>query len=112
MSTASATMVDQQSDLIGQLAALLQQHPLGESFKLLYTPHGLPLAEDEVLVQKVDAERHVMELHPTALSDILLGDVMHDTQIVNPQDRALTGYAQARSSDNCRVHQGRHYYMM
>ncbi|MFD9190389.1 hypothetical protein ACFWCA_19425 [Streptomyces phaeochromogenes] len=106
------TVVDQHTDLISQLAEVLQKHPLGEAFTLLYTPDQLPLAQDEILVQRVDPERRVVELRPTALSDIALGDVLHTTQTVNPQDDALTGYAQARIGSDCHKINGGHYYSM
>ncbi|MFE9686808.1 hypothetical protein [Streptomyces sp. NPDC006285] len=103
MSTALAPVVDQHAALIGQIATVLQQHPLGKAFTLLYTREGLPLAQDEVLVQRVDAERRVIELCPTALADVDLDGVLHETQTITPQDGALTGYALNRVSIDCKA---------
>ncbi|MFE9686809.1 hypothetical protein [Streptomyces sp. NPDC006285] len=111
MSAAPLTVVDQHTDLISQLAQVLQGHPLGDCFQLLYAPDGLPLTQDEVLVQTADPERRIIELRPTPLSDVASGDLLHDMQTVALRDSGLTAYAQTRPSHNCAMHKGTHWYV-
>lgn len=87
------TLVSSQSDLLQQLAAVLANHPAGASFRLMFAPTGVEVAEDEVLVQVINAERGVIELVPRKLDDLSLDDTVHTTQVINPQDEDFTKYA-------------------
>jgi hypothetical protein len=77
------TLVAQEADLLGRLKAMLDDHPAGAAFRLLLAPADVPVADDEVLVQEIDTDRGVVQLRPRKVSDVHLGDVLHDTQIVN-----------------------------
>ncbi|MEE1764393.1 hypothetical protein [Streptomyces sp. SP18BB07] len=116
MPQASPTLVERHTDLMSRLTAVIQEHGVDGDFKLLYAPQGLPLEEGEMLVQKVDPERRVIELHPTPLREVTLSDVLHDTQTVCLSDESFTTYAEQPSASDCVTgyHEGRpfHLYVM
>ncbi|QNT91834.1 hypothetical protein HEP81_01505 [Streptomyces griseofuscus] len=89
------------TNLLHDVNGLLAGHPLGAAFRLLYAPSELDLDAGEVLVQEVDAARRVVQLRPVRLSEVDRRDVLHETQVVNPQDGALIAHAQAASIKGC-----------
>ncbi|MFG3287235.1 hypothetical protein ACGF3G_00225 [Streptomyces sp. NPDC048179] len=101
MTLAVPTLVDQQTDLVRQINQVLSQHPLRDAFRLVYAPQGLDMAADEVLVQDVDTERRILELRPKRLSELDGGDVVHESQVVDPGDTALQTHALEARSRSC-----------
>ncbi|MEU6460310.1 hypothetical protein [Streptomyces sp. NPDC046976] len=101
MTVAVPTPVEQQISLFRDLREVLDRHPLGGAVRLIYAPQELPLADGEILVQEVDVERRVMHLRPVHLPDVGSGDVLHETQVLDPADRALSDYAQTASAKGC-----------
>ncbi|RPE39707.1 hypothetical protein EDD90_2724 [Streptomyces sp. Ag109_O5-1] len=101
MTTATPTLVKQQTDLVRQINQVLDQHPLRHAFRLVYAPQGLDLAADEVLVQDVDVERRIVELRPKRLSELDGGDVVHESQVVDPGDTALHTHALEARGRSC-----------
>jgi hypothetical protein len=100
VAVATPTLIEQQADMLCELNQVLNRHAVGGAFRLMYSPQDLDLTEGEVLVQVVNAERRVLELHPRRLSELGDGEVLHETQTVDPSDGFLTNYpAQARASD-------------
>jgi hypothetical protein len=91
---AEDTLVGQEADLLGRLKAMLNDHPAGSAFQLLLAPVGMTVADDEILVQEIDTDRGVVELHPRRLSDVALGDVLYATQVISPTDEDFTRYAE------------------
>jgi hypothetical protein len=104
------TQASRQADLLLQLRDVLASHPDGAAVRLVYVPDGLPLADDEVLVQTVYPERRTIELLPWKISDIRDGDVLHDTQVIDPADTDLIRYAADPRADECHIIRGFHYY--
>ncbi|MEE4543498.1 hypothetical protein V2S66_16145 [Streptomyces sp. V4-01] len=113
---AEDTLVAQEADLLGRLKAILDGHPAGAAFRLLLAPADLPVADDEVLVQEIDTDRGVVELHPRKLSDVNLDDVLHAAQVIDPADQALALHAGSPRAEWCKdeVIDGRttHLYML
>ncbi|MGW4890237.1 hypothetical protein [Streptomyces murinus] len=101
MTVAVPTPVEQQISLFRDLREVLDRHPFGGAVRLMYAPQELPLADDEVLVQEIDADHRVMHLRPVRLSDVGSGVVLHETQVLDPADRALSDYAQTTSAKGC-----------
>lgn len=97
------TLVGSQSDLARQLAAVLANHPAGNSFRLMFAPTGVEVAEDEVLVQVVNAERGVIELIPRKLDDLSLDETVHATQVLDPGDGDFNEYAATPMAGKCLV---------
>ena len=87
------TLASQQAAMLDQLRAVLDGHPAGSAFRLIYAPEALPVAPDEVLVQTLDADRGALVLTPRKLGDLARGDLLHATQIIDPADPALARYA-------------------
>ncbi|MGA5703058.1 hypothetical protein [Peterkaempfera bronchialis] len=84
------TLAGQQVDLLRQLKELA-----GPGFQIMFAPAEVRIADDEILVQVVDADRGVVELHPRKLDKISLGDVIHATQVVDEAFSALAGQPRA-----------------
>lgn len=97
------TLVGSQSDLARQLAAVLADHPAGDSFRLMFAPADVEVAEDEVLVQAVNAERGVIELIPRKLDALGLDEVVHATQVLDPGDGDFSEYAATPMAGSCLV---------
>ncbi|MBP5867916.1 hypothetical protein [Streptomyces scabiei] len=97
------TLVGSQSNLAHQLAAILADHPAGSSFRLMFAPVGVEVAEDEVLVQVVNAESGVIELRPRKLDDLSLDDTVHATQVLDPGDDDFNEYAATPMAGKCLV---------
>ncbi|MGH1554226.1 hypothetical protein ACRAWF_26645 [Streptomyces sp. L7] len=92
--TATETLVHQDADLLQRLHSVLGEHPAGPSFQLLFAPEGLDIASDEVLVQKLNHGRNVIELRPCKVADLTLTDVPHSSQIVPLSDDDFAQYTQ------------------
>ncbi|WP_371790409.1 hypothetical protein OG285_06010 [Streptomyces sp. NBC_01471] len=109
---ADGTLVAQEADLLGRLKAMLDGHPAGAAFQLLLAPSGVPVADDEVLVQEVDTARGVVELRPRKLSDVSLDDVLHTTQVTDPTDEAYGRYAAMPVASDCVRVRTSHVYVV
>ncbi|MFK0284228.1 hypothetical protein ACIQVL_27730 [Streptomyces sp. NPDC090499] len=94
-SAVDETLVHQDADLLDRLRSVLGDHPAGPSFQLLFAPEGLNVAADEILVQRLDPDRNVIELHPRKIADIGLADVPHTSQTVSLSDDDFARYAQS-----------------
>ncbi|MGC0334908.1 hypothetical protein RKD23_007985 [Streptomyces sp. SAI-170] len=95
----TATLVQQQAELMEELHAVLQRHPVGGAFRLLYAPQELDVPAGTVLVQKLNPETGVVELHPRGLSELSNADVMHE--VLDPSDQALRYYANQAQASYC-----------
>ncbi|MFI1012641.1 hypothetical protein [Streptomyces sp. NPDC020965] len=95
MTVSAPTLAAQQTALLTDLNAVLDRHPLAAAVTLLFTPETIALAPGEVLVQRVDTERGVIELHPRNVVDLAPGDVLHATQTMDPADDSFLDYAAA-----------------
>ncbi|WP_124258648.1 hypothetical protein [Rhodococcus ruber] len=95
------TLASSQNDLLHRLADILANHPEGSSFRLMYVPQALRTAEDEVLVQVVNGESGVIELHPRKLDALRLDEVVHATQVLDPSDHELNEYASSPVAAKC-----------
>jgi transcriptional regulator with XRE-family HTH domain len=94
------TLIEQEADLLSRLKAILDGHPAGGAVRILLAPTGMPVAEDEVLVQEMDTDRGVVQLRPRKLSDVNLDEVLHDTQILN-LDEDFARYAAMPVASYC-----------
>lgn len=83
------TLVGQQIDLLGKLNEVLRQHSAAASFRLVFAPTEMALAEDEVLVQVANADRGVVELHPRKVADLTPDDIIHTTQAIDIADDTI-----------------------
>ncbi|MDO0927292.1 hypothetical protein QQY24_18420 [Streptomyces sp. TG1A-8] len=101
MPLASPTLVEQQADLLSDLNEVLQRHAVGGAFRLMYAPQELDLALDQVLVQKVDSDRGVVELHPRKLHEIGPSDLLHETQVIDPADVTFGAHARSLHGAEC-----------
>ncbi|MFJ4806027.1 hypothetical protein [Streptomyces murinus] len=101
MTIAVPAPVEHQMSLFHDLREVLDRHPLGSAFRLMYAPQELPLADGEVLVQEIDVERRIVQMRPVHLSDVGRGDVLHEAQVLDPADRALSDYAQTARAKGC-----------
>ncbi|MEU0722809.1 hypothetical protein [Streptomyces sp. NPDC006140] len=90
---ASGTLVEQQAELMRQLNDVLKQHEIGRDFRIMFAPPQLDVAEDEVLVQVVNPEKRMVEIHPRRLTELHLGDTIHATQVIDPSDEAFGNYS-------------------
>jgi hypothetical protein len=111
----STTPVAQQADLLARLKSVLDNHPAGAAFHLLYAAASVPVASDEVLVQRLDAERGVLEVRPCKLTDLRADDVLQATQVIDPADAAVVlDAAQATAGCHSITSEGRtsHNYWM
>lgn len=97
------TLATSQGDLLRRLADVLAQHPAGSSFRLMFAPEGLEVAEDEILVQAIDVERGVIELRPRKLDELSLDDMVHATQVLDPSDDEFNEYATSPMAARCLV---------
>lgn len=105
------TCTTQFADLLAALKAVMATHPHGSAFHLLYAPDGLPLAEDEVLVQTVNPEKRTITLRPRRLADVRLSNVLHAAQTLSPADSQLIGHATTPVADLCQKNTlGQHGY--
>lgn len=102
MHVATSPLVRQQTQsLLGELAQVLNRHPAGGAFRLLYAPEELEVPADTVLVQTVNSTRGVIELRPRQISDLGQDDVLHMTQVLDPSDTALSAYAEQVQAHSC-----------
>ncbi len=92
--TATETLAHQDADLLKRLHSVLGEHPAGPSFQLLFAPEGLNIGVDEILIQRLDPARNVIELHPCKISDLKLRDVPHPSQVVPLSDGDFARYTQ------------------
>jgi hypothetical protein len=97
------TLASSQADLIRRIAEVLADHPAGGSFRLLFAPHDLSVAEDEVLIQVTNEDRGVIELHPRKVDDLDLNDVVHATQVLDPSDAEFNKYAESPKAASCLI---------
>ncbi|MEU3458579.1 hypothetical protein ABZ721_01305 [Streptomyces sp. NPDC006733] len=74
----------------------------------MFVPEGLPVAEDEVLVQVVKAEEGVIELRPRKLNELSLDDMVHATQVLDPSDDEFNEYATSPMAASCLKRRGLH----
>ncbi|MEU5978412.1 hypothetical protein [Streptomyces sp. NPDC047315] len=87
------TSPQRQADLLRDLAGVLDRHPLGRHVRLVFA-HEVPfLADDEILVQQVNPEARILELHPVKKSDVSPDD--HLFAPLDPADTAWAEYALA-----------------
>ncbi|MBO3681711.1 hypothetical protein [Streptomyces sp. NEAU-YJ-81] len=100
---ASEPVVEQQANLMRQLAEVLKQHEIGGCFRLMFVPSGLKISDDEVLVQDVNAEQRVIEIRPRKLTQLSLGDVLHATQVIDPSDESLIDHASNPVASDCKA---------
>jgi|SRR5450755_3651588 len=96
-----STQASDLADLLNQLQNTLQKHPAGDAVRLMFVPEGLELGEDEVLIQRVNAEQRTIELVPQKISELSLTDVVHDTQLMNPGDGSFNDYASSPKAASC-----------
>ncbi|MFF0228640.1 hypothetical protein [Streptomyces sp. NPDC004629] len=105
MRVATSPLVRQHTQsLLGELAQVLNRHPVGGAFRLLYAPADLDLPEGTVLVQTVNA-RGVIELQPRQTADLGQDDVLHMTQVLDPSDTALSAHAEQLQARSCQATQ-------
>lgn len=95
------TLVGQDTDLLRRLQEVVKNHPAASGLQLLIAPAALVVADDEVLVQRFDADRRVVELHPRKLADVSLTDVLHTPQVTGVTDEAYSDYAATPHASNC-----------
>ncbi|MFE4535815.1 hypothetical protein ACFRKB_12120 [Streptomyces scopuliridis] len=110
--TVPETMVDQSGliDLIKEVNHVISRHEAGSSFRLLFAPVELRVADDEIFVQTVSPEG-VVELRPRKIAELGPDDIIHATQSVDPGDAAF--YAARGPHDrSCIMVDGRHYYVV
>lgn len=94
MATATAqTTADGFVELLQRLADVLATHPNGGEFCLMFTPVGVEIGQDEVLVQYVDPATRTIVLRARKISDLEWDDVVFGTQVVNPADSGFARYA-------------------
>ncbi|MFF0228618.1 hypothetical protein [Streptomyces sp. NPDC004629] len=106
MHVATSPLVRQQTQsLLGELAQVLNRHPAGAAFRLLYAPADLDLPEDTVLVQTVNTDRGILELRPRQISDLRDADLLHMTQVLDPSDTALSAHAEQLQAASCHATQ-------
>ncbi|MFC8715274.1 MULTISPECIES: hypothetical protein [unclassified Streptomyces] len=112
MTITASPLVEQQADLVDRLNEVLDRHPLGGIFRLVYAPQNLDLAADEVLVQHVDPTQRVIELRPTPLARLGSADTLHESQTIPLQDADFHARAQAAPNRMCLMTTGpdRHWY--
>lgn len=91
----TATLVRQQAALMDELRDVLQRHPAGGGFRLMYAAAVLAVGPDQVLVQQ-PTEGGGVELRPVPWAELNPDDVLHATQTVVPHDAAF-GIAAAES---------------
>ncbi|WP_327233891.1 hypothetical protein OG349_07735 [Streptomyces sp. NBC_01317] len=96
-------------DLINEVGHLLSQHEAGSSFRLLFAPVELAIGHDEIFVQSV-SPAGIVELRPRKIAELGPGDVIHDTQAVDPADASFRKYAAERRKEYCEIIDRRHYY--
>ncbi|MBV7674207.1 hypothetical protein STHAL_32685 [Streptomyces halstedii] len=92
--TATETIAHQDADLLQRLHSVLSDHPAGSAFRLLFAPQGVSVGADEILVQKTDPARGVIELHSCKISDLTPTDVPHPSQVVPLSDTDFVRYTQ------------------
>jgi hypothetical protein len=92
---APETLAHQDAGLLQRLHSVLGDHPAGPALHLLLAPEGLNIGADEILVQRLDAARNVIELHPCKISDLTLTDVPHLSQVVPLSDGDFARYTQS-----------------
>ncbi|MGW6454311.1 hypothetical protein ACWF94_00005 [Streptomyces sp. NPDC055078] len=101
MTTPAPTLTGQQTSLLSELNAVLARHPLGEGFAIMYAPADIHLTDGEVLVQVVNPQTRITELHPRKLTDLAADDILHTTQVIDPTDQAFLGYATHPQASEC-----------
>ncbi|MGW5679692.1 hypothetical protein ACWEV4_32225 [Streptomyces sp. NPDC003860] len=87
----TTTQAQQQAALLRDLAALLDRHPAATDFRLVTVSDDLPVADDEVLVQRRNPSRQTLELHPIKITHLQPSDVLHLP--LDPTDSTWTNYA-------------------
>jgi hypothetical protein len=92
--TATETLAHQDADLLQRLHSVLGEHPAGPALHLLLAPEGLNIGADEILVQRVDRDRNVIELHPCKIADLTPTDIPHPSQVVPLSDGDFARYTQ------------------
>lgn len=101
MTSQIESLVVSQSDLLEQVAALLEKHPSGRFFRLMFAPATVPVGTDEVLVQVENSERGVIELQPRKLSELDSSAVVHDSQTLDPADEEFKRYGSSPIAAKC-----------
>ncbi|MEV3999007.1 hypothetical protein ACFYPK_28405 [Streptomyces halstedii] len=92
--TATETIAHQDADLLQRLHSILSDHPAAGAFRLLFAPQGVSVGADEILVQKIDPARGIIELHSCKVSDLTPTDVPHLSQVVPLSDTDFVRYTQ------------------
>jgi len=77
----SKNLLAQQAELLKEIGSLLQNHPAGRNLSMLITPDEIEISEDEILVQKFDAERNVLSVFPKKIDELTLDEVIHKSQV-------------------------------
>ncbi|MFJ7997557.1 hypothetical protein ACIQ7D_10485 [Streptomyces sp. NPDC096310] len=97
-----ATLMEQQTDMLRQIGAILSNSPAGASLHLLVAPSEMTIGADEVLVQTFNKERGIIEIQPRSITDLHPTDIIHDTQVVDPRDQGSIDYGSKPMASNCK----------
>ncbi|MFE4055009.1 hypothetical protein ACFXP3_01660 [Streptomyces sp. NPDC059096] len=96
------TLMEQQTDMLRQIDAILSSSPAGASLRLLITPSEMKIGADEVLVQGFNKERGVIEIRPHSITDLDPADIIHETQMIDPRDQDSIGYGSNPMASDCK----------
>ncbi|MEU3602669.1 hypothetical protein ABZ714_28735 [Streptomyces sp. NPDC006798] len=85
------TLAEQQAALLRDLSGVLERHTAATAVRLVFVCDELPLADDEILVQRLNTNDRILELRPVKTSELVPGDVLYNPQ--DPADSAWIDYA-------------------
>ncbi len=96
-----STVLDRHVDCLKEMAKILDQFDLSGDIKLMFTPGALELQAGEVLVQRLDRGSRQIVLEPIGINDLKDGDVLHESQVIDPADEELVRYASSVQAGSC-----------
>lgn len=79
------------AEVLWEVNRLLASHPLGSNYALTAKTSGFQIAQDEVLVQTVDAESRQITLRPKRISELTINDVLAEVGQLDPADAERAG---------------------